>query len=366
MINMMNWEKFGLKENPFSIVPANNSVDLWADRKKAKNIFEKKINTFNFNSISDVLLIWGDFGAGKTHSLYYFQNQINKSQKGFCIFTDITQIQPTSFQDLFVSFIRAIDIDIFHEIVSDVFSNNKQENKEKAKKIAACNWSELKNVIYSLQDEENYDIAFDWMQGNNLLIQDKKRLGVTNKIKSKDDQSFLAIFKALVNLCKEANRFLVWMLDEYQTLRDIHSRQLDRLKLSLLNIYNNSPKGLVLGFAFSSRQRDVVTRLLPEGLLARLGESPYIEIPTLSKEEGLEYVKDLINYYKIEDKNIDDFYPLTEDFINKMLSIMINEYKDDLIPRLINIRFQSIITKLYDKGIKPPYNSNHLLKLSNY
>lgn len=74
-------DAFNLKTNPFRITPAISSDEIiWAGFSSLKEKLERRIKRSIKISNSSLILNWGEYGSGKTHSARYF-NKANTLQK---------------------------------------------------------------------------------------------------------------------------------------------------------------------------------------------------------------------------------------------------------------------------------------------
>ncbi len=74
MINIQ--EDYYLKELPFDIVPNSDNI-IWAGMNELKQKFHKNIKKSIINSSSKILVNYGNYGSGKTHSAEYFSSNNN-------------------------------------------------------------------------------------------------------------------------------------------------------------------------------------------------------------------------------------------------------------------------------------------------
>ncbi|MCL0092154.1 hypothetical protein M1N92_00510, partial [Dehalococcoidia bacterium] len=64
----------GLVDWPFRVVPIRGDMVIWAGRQQLKGQVERLVRNISRRSVSSLHLMWADFGAGKTHTLYYIES----------------------------------------------------------------------------------------------------------------------------------------------------------------------------------------------------------------------------------------------------------------------------------------------------
>src|SRR5437868_4262153 len=61
---------YGFREWPFRTVPSEDAAALWADRRQVKSQLENLVRLLVDRPNTTLHLLWANFGAGKTHTLY--------------------------------------------------------------------------------------------------------------------------------------------------------------------------------------------------------------------------------------------------------------------------------------------------------
>ena len=78
MRKSIDWNKLGLKKNPFKIIPEKDKKQLiWAGFNKNKEKFEQILSDSLSSEDVKLALIVSRYGGGKTHSSYFFSNSPN-------------------------------------------------------------------------------------------------------------------------------------------------------------------------------------------------------------------------------------------------------------------------------------------------
>src|SRR5712664_2659544 len=96
---------------PFRTVP--EKAELWADRTAVWQRLEALANDVCNHGASLIGIVWGEFGAGKSHSLLHLRRKIQAEMDGFVVYSPLPK-RMSEFSDLyrqgFVSAISFYDI----------------------------------------------------------------------------------------------------------------------------------------------------------------------------------------------------------------------------------------------------------------
>src|SRR5258708_32146012 len=76
-MSSLDWQLVLLRDNPFSVSPPEDPKDLiWAGLHELKEKIEQKLSEARQSAMTQVILLRGPLGGGKTHAMLYY-TQLN-------------------------------------------------------------------------------------------------------------------------------------------------------------------------------------------------------------------------------------------------------------------------------------------------
>lgn len=282
----LNFEGYSLINNPFPMTGVSKeNPEFYAGRDRTLDILQKFIiGSFNDTGWSGLVII-GENGMGKTHTLKFIRDQINQQlsvrQKGEkCESQYITM--PISFEDIYIRIIKNLNqnnfISLLWEAISENFKSTFTTSESFTSMVTGFSqyfgesiditdfqdnlieWSLfydyliktnisrqamqkvcenfLKEVIYDknmrvvcskmLIDKEVHEECWRWLLGEKLYKEDKLKIGVSSDLKI--NHTVVAL-KSLVNVYRKSGyRRLFIMIDQFEDM----IQQGDRTRLKFL------------------------------------------------------------------------------------------------------------------------------------
>lgn len=317
-------------KNPFSSarVPRRDQI-FWADREEIR----KRLLDFikgKPQQWSEILLIKGTYGTGKTHALI-FANIICKRSK----FPQVLLLNPgPSFMDLARRIIDAIGFD---EIL---LACNLLIERDKERIVRELGKKDLSGIMrieglttdrmirfafpridvnYALilgqaYNNRNMDLARAWLLGKQMTATELGRLNASRSISS-DDYAVKILADTLRILLTKYSK-LILLLDELEDLSNLSRSNAISYAKSLRRLIDENVPGLKIIFtwtadAFENFQKGTggFQGKSYVALYDRL--APGLELKELTEEEAVQFIKDYISLvYKGPTENV-----ITEDSI---------------------------------------------------
>jgi hypothetical protein len=292
-------------------------------------------------------LVWGWYGAGKSHALKYMKHLIDGDGAAITVIHEFPK-SCKSFVDVYQAFASKIDPDTVIEIYRQALP--RFGNDPHALSKAVCpTFPDFGSFLYHLQAgiQDNATVAWNWFTAGRVNKNALNKLGIFDRIER--DETALKVIDAFVRLVVMGPKFkrLVWMIDEFQTVGlptvrgPVRSSVLD----SFNTVINNSPEYLTLFLSFSSTQQDRVYKLLTYALRSRAGLQQPIEIPELSPGEASTFVADRLGMFRSDKlKAPTAMYPFEEVAVEAVLDY-IKTSKCELIPRVLIASLDVVLRK---------------------
>src|SRR5688572_28236585 len=70
-----------MPRGPFTVVPSDESAGAWNGRAGAKRKVDRVLRSAERVSAPQLVLVWAEYGAGKTHALRYLRNRAAASER---------------------------------------------------------------------------------------------------------------------------------------------------------------------------------------------------------------------------------------------------------------------------------------------
>jgi len=352
MPNEVKYPHLNLKEWPFQIVPSPTFYKIWAGRKEIKQTLIQMFRRVQQRDPSTIYLLWGYFGAGKTHSLRYFQWKLSndKANPTFIGYHEF----PTSakrFIEVYQSFINKINFQEIEHVAKLVYENFQQEYGSDAvesfnEKISNYN-DDFTNAIIALVHGEEKATVHRWIRAENVYISELRKVNIKKRME--DDEDIFGLFSNLVRLltykCAELPTFkcIIWMMDDFQKIEDLKEDHKNTIRNGLNSLFNNCPERFCLVLSFTSRGVSAIKGLLSEALIERLPLAPYVTVPPMSKEEAKDFVVDILKQFRSEDVPPDEYFPFSSQSIDDIIDFTAS--RGVLLPRNVMRSFDAVLDK---------------------
>jgi len=287
---VLNYERYGLNRNPFPYagIPRREPT-FCADRERELETIAEVIN-FSFGRNSTHVALIGNYGNGKTHLLRYIKSQVNsqlKEDQDSRAIAGYVITLGASFVDMYRNFMHDLGQDYFVELAWELlgkitltkpvqneidFDENTQDLTEELlqkptiiKKyveegsiLLSQIMKEVRNILLRLVKntdvataflqliaEQTSILAWKWLSGDQILYEQRRRMGVVSPIES--DDTALMVFQDIRNILRYLGYELVCLLiDEFELMEILHSKQKQRYLNTLRHLIDLNPEGLCL------------------------------------------------------------------------------------------------------------------------
>jgi len=356
----MFFDLYALNDNPFSVVPSR-TTDVWADRKKFKRDLEDSLKFTLRGSQSQIIAcIWGDWGCGKTHAMNYFSNE-----KVLGRIAEEMKIPP----DRMLLSVPMIfpQKDVFTSIYLEIIYRNLIPRLQKvitfiSKQITPLEREgNLERKLLDLEiDEDLAKVLSHFLDKNGSMgvrrylsrtasRADLSELEVAKGIET-DSEMFLVLGNLLKVFTKTIySRIFVW-IDDCERIEEVPGRDMFEFQHFLRDILDLVPEKLTFITSFTKLPGEEITeriKYLGPAVTERI--SKIIEVNYITRDEYLEYVEDLLNYYRkpVRDKVVSKYFPFEEKCLLDVFD-MLEKSKASLHPRRVN----RVLSSLLESGLR--------------
>lgn len=317
----MDMQKF-FSKTPFVIVADENAGELWAGRPNTLKEIERILRRLSRRDESSLDILWANFGAGKTHTLFYLANRIS-SQVPNCI-TVIVELpeQIKNFKELYHRIARKLPVFQMAEIFLAGGGVIVSGDLQKA----------VRAIKHGNPIEK--EIAEQWLLGERPDLRTlRQTTGINSRIESDADAA--DVLSEIIGGLSACNTRLCLMFDEFQRIGKLPARAQSQITSSLRTLLSKNPRSLSMFIAITSKMEDTAMKFVPDELKTIMGMQRSITLPDLSMEEALEFVRDRIAFFRPQGYQGGDFDPLGKDSVEVALKTISDADAARMIPRTI-------------------------------
>jgi Cdc6-like AAA superfamily ATPase len=307
--------KLGFSEWPFHTLPDEEFVKVWCGRaelqKKLDNIFTRVIKKPGFQ----ICLIYGDFGAGKTHGIKHMMNKYRESAK---LITTELEYDGTirTFIQLYQSLANRMDL--------SPIQNWQNLSAKPSSRDFDFFCQNLKST-----EEDKQATAKQWFSGQEKSRKILNEVGIRNPIV--DTDTAVHAFSELTKLAGKNSSAIVLFIDEFQHIAKQNVNWKENILNGLTKLINESPNHVCLILSFRLRMPMNILSIIPDSMRQRFSGDPFIEFANFSREEAREFLKCLFAKFLIV-KVQDDCFPFTHEGCEVILDFL-SDHHVELNPR---------------------------------
>lgn len=321
-LNLRGW--------PFSVVPSDQAAKDWVGREEARRRFRSLLRTVNRVDTSRIVLLWASFGAGKTHALRHlkFLSQEQDNVRGLYV---VTPRSIKSFVDLYRAVIEAA---IAEGLIDDLgLALHRRLGPSGGATILER--SLIRLVAFSPRQSEP---VLSWLRADKVGMRELRDVGISSRLETSADA--IETLDELIHLLRqEMGENLLLMLDEIQELGELNPSRLDEAVGGLHKVFDRNTEGLTLILSFTTASQQTVARIIGETLYERRSE--LLTLPPMSGEEGLEFVKGLIESWSIDPT--ESPLPFQAQAIEAVVDQLSREQGGEINPRELIRAFDAIL-----------------------
>lgn len=355
------YEKSNLKDNPFRSNPnfaADPRARIWVGYEKQKKQLDKYLKRSLSDQVGNAnfLMIYGNYGTGKSHALLWAQNRILHDEKA--TFNSVCYFIPTlrkdkgklTFAGAFLDDLVAkspllADVQAFHNFLMEC--------------ISACRVA--KGYGHDVPPEKIIETLIPPVELNNFAkeinrCQEAEDFRKLLAPKTLTDYQAMMIFTRLVNLFvhemqisdTDVRRFkkgAYLFIDELDDLERASVKEAREVNDILRHIYDNCPNCFCMVIALSAEISQLAV-LFFDYILSRIHRQ--IELVVLDKDDAVSFVREILNSNRVDPDEDGDFYPFEEAAIETVASQL-----TEITPRKIVTTMQQVIEEVRLAGHDP-------------
>ncbi len=329
--HQIRYNHFKLRENPFRLtLPVHPEEIIWAGREKLKAQIEKRIMLAMQTSSSRLILNWGDYGNGKTHTAAYYSKTHRLKELSDSLSASpaksIKVCLPRTSKDIVQAFWRALLGQIeFDTVVSD-FKQLKKIFGDDFDKVVAANSNDnvIEQLAITLANETDHgkiDSIKNYFYGDKTkttLKQLDLPLGLS------DDEQVVNLISTIFNCLtyeKKIYSAILFWVDEFEDIDTVNKSSADRFTAFLRQLIDKTPNHLNIFLNFTPKRFLTIEDLsiyLGDALLSRAKLKIHFDAPSV--DEAADYLKSLLNHPNYRTEEIENkFCPFSEEIVKYVL-----------------------------------------------
>lgn len=340
-------EKFFV-DTPFTLMADSESATHWAGRPTQLTQIEGIVRRLSRRNESSLDVIWANFGAGKTHTLFYLAHRlVSTGQTNLCVVHEVPE-QIRNFVDLYQGIVRKLQI----ETVADtVLKSDLPDIPDDLRRVATA-------LFHGGAEEKG--VAFQWLCAERVDGRRLKQLtGISRRIDS--DSVATEILSAVVAVLGASGFRFCLMLDEFQRVEKLLLRNKSKVTSSLRSLLSRSPRNFSLFLAIASKLEKTALAQVPPELQTILGLDGPLALPEMDEDEAIEFVRGRFQTFRPTDYSGEPFAPMGSVAVKRAVQMIARADSVGLSPRII----LQTMAYLYDKmpDLNEPLDAEAVAKL---
>jgi Cdc6-like AAA superfamily ATPase len=260
-LKLLDYTGYNFTTNPFpSVGIPDDSPSVYTNRVEELRMIAETLKGTLRGGSSHVVIV-GNYGNGKTSTLKYIKNQVDKQLDN--TLTIYLSYPGEGFLELYNNMIYEIGLSRLEEIVweylevsnSDTDLRNKVESgsallpeiieQGKNRLYNSLNYNDFATAFLNLILVESKFVSWKFLCGEPILHEQRKEIDVVSLIDT--DEKALRAFMSLKQVLSEIGvDFICLLLDEIESIETLHIFKKQKLLNSIRRLMDLNPRGLSL------------------------------------------------------------------------------------------------------------------------
>jgi hypothetical protein len=374
-------EYYHLTKDTFSIDPMNDPEAYFGRAELHGRILGRIESDFLEQRAVPKLLLYGQYGAGKTHTLYHIKHRLETDERLLRLFPHTEPIRlelgPLKTKERWVTVHRhlvdAIGLTRLKKAATALLSGAGADPPVQVlRDRGALRFGEaaiqnsqgqiFRNLLFGGRQET---LSWEWLKGQKLSVDDALMLGTETNLLEPSD-----LIAALLNigglLWKGLGKKIVFQIDEGEALRNVsHADSVDEFKYAIRRLVDdeNDVLGVIVAYQSEGGMEDAPEMFGDEAVRRRLGYEPaYIDLEGLvaGQDDAREFIVKVLAYLvdqdaakvtiEREDLDVDPaYFPFTAHAVDRIADF-VTEEPDRKLPSQIITRLKHAVNEGWRQG----------------
>ena len=333
-----------LRSNPFTLVPSQK-VTVWAGYSQLRSELLDVVGSCRSDQVglSEFAILHGDLGTGKSHALRYLRNWITEErQEEFtspCVYLETLKVAANmnfvalyrKVMEILVPHIREtaewLELAVEETAQKQNPSARPHEQQEEIERIyndlpLTPGYPPLCLLLRGIKNEnvEALDLLLGGKLTGTTAMARYSKYNMTSAIESEYDAT--RCLGAYVNLCTRGagslsdgdivgrNKAFYFFFDELEVVEDFRPQEALSMNQGIRELINACPENCCFLFGMTGDVRNIYG-LLTQAVIRRMSRDP-LEIPPLTPDEAVEFLKQVLKGYRSNAEDPDE-YPFLEE-----------------------------------------------------
>ena len=333
-----------LRSNPFTLVPSQK-VTVWAGYSQLRSELLDVVGSCRSDQVglSEFAILHGDLGTGKSHALRYLRHMITDERReefaSPCVYLETIRVAANmnfvalynKVMDLLIPHIREtaewLDLTV-EETAKRQYPDVRRHEQDKAidriysDPRLTPGYPPLALLLRGIKNESGE--ALNLLLGGKLsgagTMERYNKYNMTSAIESEYDAT--RCLGAYVNLCTRGagslsdgdivgrNKAFYFFFDELEVVEDFRPQEALSMNQGIRELINACPENCCFLFGMTGDVRNIYG-LLTQAVIRRMSRDP-LEIPPLTAEEAVDFLKQVLKGYRSNAEDPDE-YPFLEE-----------------------------------------------------
>jgi len=273
----------GLKGWPFNRA-GRESAEIFIGRDELRRRMRLLLKSASRVPASQLVLLWADLGAGKTHTLRHLEWMAQDEPDIVTIFVT-TPEGITSFFDVYRACVDgAIAAGALASAGRDLFDRTKGRVSSDVERAV---------IRIGLYGDEEIRTAQAWLRGEAVQRQAAKELDVTSRIKTPAEA--IDALNDLIHILRRGDRTVLLLVDEVQELADLAPRKQAEAIGGLHKVFDRNPEGLAMVLSFTAASQGTMAEIIGGPLADRANDT--IALPSITQGEAQDLIVGLLTHW---------------------------------------------------------------------
>jgi Cdc6-like AAA superfamily ATPase len=361
--------RYGLKRDNFILDPIEDYQCFARTDINTQEIAEA-LDIDVVTGLAPKRLVWGPYGAGKTHTLMRTMEELGELTKVHAVRIECPDLAKKSrFHDLYrEGIMRSVGQDFVLGLLEGVVHSVgfKKPDALRAELKEWFNDEEMAKAVERLYDP-NFDRLklWRWLSGVAMGRTDLNTLGQTQDLTETEAARLADMLVMLGRILRRLHgKTLVLILDEMERLRSIGVETITTFMSGFTRLVDPNQKSVCVLIGASAASLDEMVDLFSGNspVTSRLGQEATIQIPALQDPDVDRFVKGVLSYLRepsfdvtaamakhsgaTKDKFDKGFFPFTVNAVEALKS-----RTESLTPRAINMQMTRALGRAHRKNL---------------
>ncbi len=336
-----------LRDNPFRTNPAAEADPrrgIWIGYLNERNTLTKYLQRSLSDNVGNInfVMIYGELGNGKSHALLWSQHLVlvAENEKYNSVAYYIQSLKRDKGKMSFVSAFNedivgksnlAGDLLIYKQFVSECIIEYKRDNA-------------LGPDVSNDKVAERLIPSMDMRNTLTKILKCETEDNIRGLLGTDTDYSAMLLFCQIVNLFvhpyelaagkKRYKKCVYLFIDEMDVLGEVPPKEARDVNALLRHIYDLCPNCFFLGLGFTATAAELGV-LFDEFVLSRV--SKQITLQFMQPVEAQDFIRQILNTVRIDNKKHIDYFPFTEDAVGTIVSRMVSITPRKIVNQMLQI-----------------------------